>query len=103
MLHIYTFIDNDNIDTLYTLLTKDDCTKLLHDIERFYYDFDYYDNIEELTQFLSLHNVDSRLVSYVSHYEEIEDVTLDGIAQFTNDILEYYDLLLAHEHTIIHY
>ena len=50
-IYLYTFVDNDMIDSMYHLLTKRDCRNLIESIERFYYEFAYYD--ENILTFLT--------------------------------------------------
>ena len=101
--YLYTFIDNDNVDSIYHLITNKDCKKLLNDIEHFYYDFEEFDTIESLVEFLKNNNVDKGLIDYVSEQEDIYDLTCSGISELTDSILEYLDVLVSFEQNTFYY
>lgn len=102
-IYLYTFIDNDQIDSFYNLITNKNCDKLIEDIEYYYYDFEDFENIEDLVQYLKENDASTQIINYISKQTEIIDLTIGGISLFTIDILEYYNLLVEFESKIFKY
>lgn len=100
MVYLYTFIDNDNVDTLYHIITNQDCYDLLHDIESFYYDFEDYDTKDELITQLKRHNAHKTLIEYI---DTLDELLFDGIANFTYDVLDYIDALVPFDENEFYY
>ena len=102
MIYLYHFRDNDE-DYDYNIITNEDCTNLIEDIEDFYYDFEEFSNIPQLIRFLNENNADRRLIDYVLKQNDIEDLTISGICGLTKNILEELDVMVEYElHTIIY-
>lgn len=102
-IYLYTFVDNDSIDSMYHLLTKRNCTNLIESIERFYYEFEYYETIDELVEYLKEQNADNELIDYIMQFEEIEYLTDSGICDLTYNILDELDILLSFEEKRFNY
>lgn len=96
-IYLYTFVDNDNICSIYHLITNRNCTSLIQSIERFYYEFEDFETIDELVEYLKEQNADKELIDYVLQCEDIEDLTISGISNLTDDILENLNVLLSFE------
>ena len=101
--YLYSFIDNDNADTLYHLVAKEDCGELIESIERFYYDFDDYETIDELVEYLKEHKADKRLIDYVSKQEDAFGLTCDGISTLTYEVLYDLGVLISYDERRFNY
>ena len=101
--YLYTFVDNDNIDSLYHLITNINCDELIESIEKFYYDFENFETIDELVEYLRENNADEEFVGIIAQQQEIEDLTRNGIATFTNNVLDDLGILLNFEEKQFNY
>ena len=95
-IYLYTFKDNDSNDC-YHILTKRNCTNLIESVEKFYYEFEYYETIDELVEYLKEQNADNELIDYIMQFEEIEYLTDIGIYHLTYNILYELGVLLCFE------
>ena len=102
-IYLYTFIDNDYIDSVYHIITNKQCDDLIKDIERYYYHFENYETIEELINYLRKNNANIELTNYISKQEEIIDLVDSGICNFTYAILDYLDILICFEEKVFKY
>lgn len=97
--YLYIFKDNEDCTTKeYHIITKHDCTRLIEDIEHYYYDIIDYEDKSELVAYLKDEKVSETLINFVekdnnfdSCYElEIELLNeLDEIINFTEKTFYY--------------
>lgn len=101
--YLYTFLDCDNLGEYYHLITNRNCDELIESIENFYYDFENFETIDELVEYLRENNADEELISIITQQEEIEYLTDKGIATLTYEILDELGVLLCFDEKQFNY
>lgn len=92
------------IEYMYIYVTKIECSDLIEDCVKFYYDFMYEEeNTNNLEYLIEEYNIDNaELIEYLKHNLQYVD-TDNGVITFVEDVLKYHDLLIDFEETEIKY
>lgn len=89
MVHINIFKDNDNWNDDYYLVTTEDVSMLLNDIEYCFV----IEDADETLQNLIENKADKRIIDFI-HDNYID---YDSVYEFTYNCLAYHNLLLNHK------
>ena len=94
----------NNNEYTYMYVTEKDCSELIDDCVKFYYDFMYEEeNTNNLEYLIEEYNIDNvELIEYLKYNLQYVD-TDNGVITFVEDVLKYHDLLIDFEETEIKY